>query len=193
MNAAFDAADNAGKRVIIARDVIAALAEKRLVPMSGTYLSLPSERSPHGTYGDGALDMLKAKGVDLDGSFQDLLPTLPPCQVCAKGAIFACVVSRRNQVTTRDAFRSPARWDGQGMFKMLGGIFDAEQLSLIEREFEGHAQDSGIPDDSVMGLFDEEDEDGNRKPLYNDEQRMTLIMQNIIVNRGTFVPEDGVR
>lgn len=199
MNAAFDAADDAGKRVIIAQDVIAALAEKRIVPTAGNYLSLPHDpENTRNLWGDIALESVAAKGLGAPSdSFRDLLAKLPPCQVCAKGAIFVCTVARRNQVTNAEAFRPLAGWGGAEMRGLLGDIFDAEQLSIIEREFEGGANDNGISDEPVMGLFEEgEDEDGYRdgswKELYNDETRMTMIMQNIVRNGGTFVPEQGV-
>jgi hypothetical protein len=181
-NAQYEAATPAERRVMVAQDVIAALTAKQIVAESGVYLTVQDEY---------ASDVIDSFGLQEAASFQNTIADLPPCNVCAKGAIFVCAVARQNRVTNEQAFRPFSKWTGTDMEPLLAGLFSAEQLALIEREFEGRAQDEELVDDELaMGLFSLDDND-DPEPLYSDEARMIKIMENIIANGGTFCPEAG--
>lgn len=185
MNAEFDAADNAGKRVIIAQDVVAALTAKSIVPRHGHYLYLPptlGEKYDH-------REFERRVGGRTEESLQEILPTLPPCHVCAKGALFVCTVARRNQVTAGAALEGGS-FDAQKLAPLLGGLFGRDQLALIEAEFEAEMIDSqgGYQDDYAPVMFADEDE-LTAEDRTSPRDRMIAIMKNIIDNGGTFCPE----
>lgn len=180
-NAEFEAADNAGKRVIIAKDVIAALTAEAIKPTQGQYFFLPAvdRYDQH--------EIRRLIGDRIDTSLQDILPTLPPCHVCAKGALFVCTVARRNQVIADQAF-GPGAFDAPHLSAMLGGVFGPEQLALIEAEFDGDMIDAQNDEQKRYQpvMFNEGDEDSEDRTPPRD--RMIAIMQNIVDNGGTFIP-----
>lgn len=163
-NAEFAKASNSKKRVMIAEDVLKALAARNIEARRGSYTGelndelwrLPSEKP-------GADDAL-------DADLRSLMPALPPCDVCAKGALFMCTVARRDKITAREA--ADQEWYGRDLAIALGGIFSAQQLDDIEAAFE-----------NSDGIDFEWWRDAN------DRQILQRIMKNIIANHGTFVPE----
>ncbi len=159
-NAAFAKMTKARKRVAIARDVIKALDAKAIVGEHGTYLASYRKTGEHAWY-----DQISLKAEDNpSASTQDLLPVIPACHVCAKGALFVCTVGRRNQVTAKQAREQ--NWYGDSLSKSLGGIFSGSQLDLIESYFENGMR-SGRTD-------------------------MKAVMENIIKNKGTFKPTEDL-
>lgn len=104
-NRAFERMSPAQKRVTIAEDVIKSLNTGGL-------------KAGHMMY-------FHVAGVDRfiqddpNVGLKELLPVLPPCEVCAKGGIFTCVVARRNQVTARQAAHGDM-WDGEYLSEDLG-------------------------------------------------------------------------
>lgn len=157
-NRAFERMSPAQKRVTIAEDVIKSLNTGGL-------------KATHMMY-------FHVKGMDgfiqdnFDVGLKELLPDLPPCQVCAKGGIFTCVVARRNQVTAGHAEHGDM-WNSEDLSEELGGIFTPSQLNLIEVEYESF-------DINTMDL---------RNRLSNPKDRMIVIMENIIRNGGDFIPD----
>ncbi len=146
------------KRVTIAKDVLKALEADQIV-------------AEHGEYFDGGL--IEALKVDeskhpLDGhateSLQTLLPKLPACHVCAKGALFVACVSRQNAVKVGDGMRCGS----DQLSRQLQGVFSTDQLQLIENAFEGFGGYYRIKGRSA-------------------KERMAKIMRNVIENNGTFV------
>jgi hypothetical protein len=184
-NKAFDAMEPRAKRVAIARDVIENLKSKKLVARAGSYLMVRDGEEfgqPYfnNFYGD--------DGSNKNGSFQETLNSIPQCQVCAKGAIFACTVMRRNQVKNNQVpYNDCYNWTGDSLFELLGNIFSPMQLRLIEVEFE--REDIEWQNHMISGA-------DKIKPLMQlderfdtDEDRLIAIMKNIIRNRGTFRPD----
>lgn len=141
-NRAFAKMTRPMKRVTIAKDVIAALEKSQLIAERGRYIE--NERFD---------DMPDADQL------QDVLPTIPPCVVCAKGAIFVCAAARRDKATIRDAMTF------SGDAGDLEDIFSPDMFHEIEEDFE-----HGFPG-----------RDGAKK-------RMIAIMKNIIANDGDYVP-----
>jgi hypothetical protein len=180
-NAEFAKMDAAQQRVTIAKDVIKALAAKQLIAEAGTYLAAPKSTSDAWHAPKSTSDAWHNEGCVLDdqdqeAQLQQLLPKLPPCHVCAKGAILVCTVARRNELQV-DATRRG--WDGDTLADKLGGIFSPDTLTMMECEFEGFsltlptAGPSYTPRMNLRG---------------SDAKRMKAIMRNIIKNKGEFVP-----
>jgi hypothetical protein len=172
-NAVYARASKRAKRVLIAQDVLAALRSKRLRPTTGTYLDLGATIWP----------LNEKITADPLGSFQELLPQLPPCNVCAKGAIFACTVLRQNEVKNQDVrYRnSGSAFSDKNMSKLLQGVFSPAQLRSIETEFECR-RISGKGRYAVMGL-----------QRFQPRRRIVEIMQNIVRNQGTFKPKPALK
>jgi len=148
-NAKYAQMSRAEKRVTIAKDVIKAIAAEQIIPTHGDYFSLSS----YSYYPDD------------QASLQDLLPTLPACNVCAKGAILICGVARQNKVTYGQA-DDWGTYHGARLSRVLGGVFSPTQLSLIEEAFEDARDANGEETNATM----------------------TKIMKNIVKNGGTFKP-----
>lgn len=170
-NESYRKAKPAQKRVMIAKDVLRAIRARRVRPTTGVYIRSRGLFETNIAYSNP------------EGSVQDLLPTLPTCEVCAKGAIFACTVLRQNQVENR-ALANP---DAQGLFdddnlsQHLRGVFSPSQLARIENEFECRRICSKGPY-AVMGL-----------QRFRPRRRMEEIMQNIVDHGGTFMPKRALK
>lgn len=167
-NARFSKQTPAEKRVAIAKDALAWIAAKALIPATGSYVS--PEEGPlreFDFYGDG-------------GRVDDQLRSvrLGVCNVCAIGALFIAKAVRFDKTTVGDLTSGRHR-------DSLTGFFSARQLSLIEIAFEGfslNAKDE--PTDEERGLAVE---------FWNsagdsDRKRLVAILENIIANGGEFVP-----
>lgn len=162
----FDDMTPAQKRMAIAQDVIAQLAAKQLIAKSGIYCSMPAN----------------AKVKDAK------------CTVCGIGAIFVAKCRRTDpSLTGKSIIRS---WeddyyddgeltiekvqfnsaDAEDIHILMKGIFSVDQLELIEAAFEGYADGDTF--------FSDVDLD----PYSDADLRLRLIMENIIVNKGTFIP-----
>jgi hypothetical protein len=173
-NEAFDRLPKAKQRVMIAKDVIKQLKAKKLIATRGIYIEVKDEV-------DNLFYSLHDLVMDHDASLQETLNSIPQCQVCAKGAIFACTVMRRNQVKNNqvpDGRRD--HWKGSNIAPLLGNIFSPMQLRLIETEFEGA--------DIEPHMLKDEMSPNMQLDNYSAEDRLIVIMKNIIRNNGRFRP-----
>lgn len=183
-NKAFQALSPAEKRVYIARDVLAQIASKKLVPTIGIWLS-----------GKGR-DLFTEKDLNKDPELQDILKKTKQCEGCAIGGMFMCAVQTADQLKLsklegvknfkEDQEDNPGQYhyldndiDQRDAFNYLKKFFSSNQLAMIETAFERgggayHAHDGSA--DFVTSIT-------------GASERMKLIMQNIIVNKGTFRPE----
>lgn len=213
-NEIFKKAGKAEKRVMIAKDVLAALKAKRIMPAVDSYY--PS-----------ILTRLSDAGAPIPWFVERAFfkePTRLPigCRVCAKGALFIAKVDRLNGVTIKEEVE--AGIDPSALLEK-SGIFSLEQLYLIEAAFERsvdlyqnfvhsrrrkrveawhrkHPRKRDVPE---FDLYEPGEEDlvctakrfGNRvyrakSPFYvrvsADEIVLRTIMQNIVDNNGTFDP-----
>lgn len=121
-NAAFEKLSPAQKRVVVAKDVLAALNARQLIARSNVYLTIDRfapelQASPN--YWE-----LDAQSALLKGQVS--------CNVCAIGSIFVCAVERQDKITLNDFAGSKKN----GMSEYLGDMFSAEQLDLMEAAFE---------------------------------------------------------
>lgn len=169
-NARFNRASATNKRIAIAQDVLKWIWDGKIIPYAGIYLSRFEALTK--------ADMAKAE-TRVDGG---------KCRACALGALFACHVERVGGV---DNF-----WRGFGderMREKLSPYFDKYQLLLIECAFEKNAGFMYVePDDrdlrgaELMEAAKRAEAFGRTFP--NEHSRMRGIMENIIANKGTFVP-----
>ena len=172
------------KRVQIARDVIAQLASKKLIATAGVWLT--------GTDGDNLFD---EKDVERNPELQEILSKQESCEGCALGGMFMCAVERHDKLKLTDLevvkdYKQAVKDIGDDAnldsgeaseddaTHYLKKFFSEAQLNDIEAAFErGGGAKSGS--NSAQNFADEVDDDG---------ERMRLIMENIIVNKGKFVP-----
>jgi hypothetical protein len=176
-NAAFEKMTPSEKRVTIARDVIAQLAVGRLVATTGLWLA-----SPNGMLFDDS-------DAEKDLELQAVLKKTKTCEGCAMGGLFMCAVERANKLKVSElvnvdtdedgeSFVTDGEVQGDDAFSYLKRFFSKGQLEMIETAFEqgGGATSAGFESES----FAENVEDPG--------ERMRLIMENIVVNKGKFVP-----
>lgn len=164
----FEKLTPAQKRVQIARDVLAQLAAKRFKASPGTWVGK-----------DGGKFITEGSAVE---QVCDLTKKIKKCEVCGLGSLFVAAVERANDLKT-DQLESKEYFSGEGekrvigeedVFDYLGRFFDGDQLDAIEAAFE---MGDGARDNVRAEKF---------CPDPNPTVRMTLIMENIIANRGNF-------
>lgn len=172
-NKKFMALKPAEKRVQIARDVIAQLDAKRLVAKRFSWLR-PDFR----------IDELAA-GTDL----QPVFAASKRCVGCAIGGLFMCAVERANDLKAEDMGLSSLEdnsFEGQDAMRYLRRFFTKDQINMIETAFESGGGGTFVEDGAkwlaCKNYF------GQNCEIADPETRMRLIMQNIIVNKGTFDP-----
>lgn len=176
-NKAFDKATPAQKRVIIAEDVIIQLSSKRLKAEAGIYFDSKA---------------IQNKLNDVGGEFelQGLIKeTTEPCKVCGIGALFACEVIRNDNFKVNGSDEIAYDIHADNIKDRLKGIFNGDQLDLIETAFEKRV----INDNRLLEGWHGNTEladiaiDFGRK-YESDKNRLIAIMKNIIKNKGTFKP-----
>lgn len=205
-NKLFAAADNAGKRVLIAKDVIEQLKLRRFRAQQGAWLNFGFD--VHRRWDSAELEVSNSgyHSPVLSENVREkfLAKELPSCSCCALGSMFMSCTLLNNQTTVQqlnvassdlgDAIESPKQFAESRVFSNgLTKFFSAAQLKLIETAFEGEG-----------GYFYEPpyDDEGEliKRPAatmaalewpnkYPDvKKRLIAIMQNIIKNNGTFKP-----
>lgn len=181
-NKAFEALSPADKRVAIARDVLAQLSTKRLVPRTGVWLA-----------GANMEKLYTKSDVDKNPELQSLLATKKECTGCALGGMFLCAVEAADDLKLgelsdvknyqRQMKLSPEKRvysyidggvEGEDAFKYLRKFFSQAQLEAIESAFE---RGNGSETHESAAFADDEE---------RSSERMRLIMENIIANKGTF-------
>lgn len=204
-NKKFVAADKAGKRVIIAKDVLAQLMAGRIKAKNLTYLKSNDLREAMKT----ARKDPKAGEVEVC----DIINKSASCTACALGSVFVSAVGIKDALKLKDVMKKHYGDDYEGnsdeivssasMHKYLGSIFSERQLHMIENAFEGwpvnvlknpgsdssdwnnrnyalenscNAFNGGDPSDMLSGA------------IKSPRKRLERIMYNIIENNGTFVP-----
>lgn len=159
----------AAERVVIAKDVLAQIKVKRLIPVNGTYLD--------------ANTLVTTE--DKDKELQQLLKA-KPCDVCALGSLFVARIDKKNELKLNDCMSylddlyprtgTSLHVSREIMVKYLSKVFTVEQMNLIENEFE---RDRLAGTRGFRSRF--------APAVYDSEDRLRLIMENIVVNGGTFV------
>ena len=178
LNAEFKKATKAQKRVMIAQDVLAQLKAKRYVAESGCWVQAnynPTVTLAETKYHDSVQELFAEK-------------TIESCNVCALGGLFMSCTNFNNNTLLKDLDDVSEDLgnligEEEKLSNKLNSIFTTNQLKLIEAYFEGND-----------GFFLNYDEDDRIEAFYNknasyDKKRLKLIMENIVENKGTFVPE----
>lgn len=171
LNAEFKKATKAQKRVMIAKDVLAQIKTKRYVAESGCWVQTN-------------INAACKENLKDEDSVQELFAEkkIESCNVCALGGLFMSCTNLNNNTTVQDLYNEQYLGDfvadDDKISNGLNRIFTQKQLMLIESYFEGSE-----------GYF----RGGNEKTetfleSYNDNERLEMIMQNIIDNNGTFKP-----
>ena len=174
LNEEFKKATKAQKRVMIAKDVLAQIKAKRYFAESGEWVK------PLWSDDQKSIDIK----LDPNSSIKDAFKSkaINSCQVCALGGLFMSCTNLNNNTTVQDlkdeTYIGELVADDDKISNGLNRIFTQAQLMLIESYFEGGE-----------GYF----RGGNEKTQtflesYNDDERLKIIMQNIIDNNGTFKP-----
>lgn len=164
-NAAFAKKTISQQRVQIAKDVIAFLKSGVLVADSN-YLQLDNKTQDLKYSSDGIPDVEANVALEAMGT---------TCTVCGIGSLFVATLMRKNKLKLHDLFN-------QGNVKRmeinyLAGYFDHTQLDFVEYYFEANGNDRG--GSPIMSTYD-------------DTKRLTMIMENIISNKGKFNPKKGM-
>ena len=103
------------------------------------------------------------------------------CRVCAMGALFLGQAVRDDSCTLGDLHYNNGR-------TLLKKYFSQNQLDLIESYFEGTIYSWH----TTLNKYSDEDQDKVHhflKQHLSDSERLTLILQNIIDNHGTFISD----
>lgn len=154
----------ADKRVAIATDVILQLRAGKFDAQQGVYVSLDRE--------------LTKRELKKDASE---VFTNKSCTVCGIGGLFVSAVCNADNLPVSQIElynETEASVEGESAYDYLVQFFDEEQLKAIETAFE-QRDDFGADDYEAMWFADD---------VEDDNDRLRLIMENIIVNNGTFIP-----
>lgn len=171
-NKAFAAADEAGKRVLIAKDVIKLLDTKKLEAARGCFIDTHTHNDPF----DGTEDV---RELFLQGQ-------LPDCEVCGVGALMLSCTLFNDKQTMSDIWNEDISYRinySEPLSNGLNAYFDRDQLMLIENAFE---LGSGAFDWQFLDHRNAAIAFGRKYPQPKD--RLIAIMENIIKNKGEFKP-----
>lgn len=154
-----------GKRARIARDVIAQVKAKKVIPANSGYLNLRG------------FGYSKNEDISIGGALGGEETT---CQACAIGAMFCGLVGNDSTSNINgDTFF------GATLRTKLAKFFDLETLSNIESVFEGSTDwvTSSMMQPTVdyLTLFDKYE---------TPENRLLAMMSNIVKNRGNIKWEE---
>jgi hypothetical protein len=185
-NKEFNSLSDAEKRVAIAKDVLAQIKKKVILPETGTYLYLDNFQE-----------------FDRESQANKHIKEIQ-CNCCALGSMFLSNIKFNNHCTIgqlRSFVDDRIAKDG------LDQYFDISQLCLIETAFErwefNHEYFYDDDDNQILqvskglffgfklddlGLTENDLEEAGRlyEDIDDDTERLTLIMKNLIENKGEF-------
>lgn len=144
----------AEQRVIIAKDALKQLLSKRFIATEGVYV-------------EGKADDKACEFADTDVQYLFLDKKMPPCVVCARGALLVSAIRKYDDVTGDQYV-----WEPEIASKRY---FSLPQLVLMEAAFEEWYYTS-YKAASFGGQFEE------------SKDRLEAILKNVIKNKGTFKP-----
>lgn len=205
-NAIFAAADAAGKRVLIAKDVLKRIESRQYIPNSGSW------------FGQSAFI-----GANPNDSVQELIVgnRANGCTCCGIGSLFLSCIALNNKVVRGELYEVSGPADMSRL--AIGQFFSDSQLEMIETAFElgegFHSYTSSwssvaYPDlEYVKKSLNQNQTYEERLAIYlkssdirlpldirekciqfgrknpeHDEARLIGIMKNIVENNGEFVP-----
>lgn len=175
-NAAFKKANKGRRRVLVAQDVLKRIEAEQILASKGDVIRLHV-----------ATGVLANRQKNPEADLKTLLNTcknVGSCEVCAKGALFLGVVGRVNNMTIGEV-RSELSVNDNVHEKLLE-VFSLDQIALIECAFEGSMYISSRL--TKLTANEIEKAEGFRDVYYSEEETLIAICQNIIKNKGTFIP-----
>lgn len=187
-----DSMTPAQKRVAIAKDVLKYLRAGKISAETKTLCDLPANVAnvPEKiAYDDERLeDGPQAKYFQQDAA--KLFRKAKACEVCAVGGLFYAALTRFNTVSLGDICTIGGGYDDEleVVWRLAKGylkrFFAEDQIELIEKTFENTY---GL----YSGNFDNEDHDVIASYLQSIDRddRLELVMENIVKNNGRFKPE----
>lgn len=156
LNAAYQKATPAQRRVMIAKDALKQIETGQINPMSGTYINL---------WGDGHVE----EGKPLQPVLLDEASAIS-CDCCAKGAMFISCVRLSNRY-----HGNPSGIDSDEINSLVN--WPKQNYDEIEAAFEGFYGDKGQYSDWIPKW---------EQKYPTDRERLPAILKNIIRNKGTF-------
>ncbi len=190
-NKAFEEMSPAEKRIQIARDVLFQLNAGKLIASEGLWLGANREDDE---------DFISDKEIAKDDELKDLLKKRKECYGCALGGMFMCAVERANKLKVSN-LRLKDNNDintinGNDVFAYMKKFFSLKQLALIEIAFEkgrGAVSTGGrtaiIDDDFKIEVKEGLLAKYFVETIDEPSEKMRLIMENIVVNKGRFCPD----
>ena len=181
-NRVFTAADDAGKRVLIAKDVLEQVRLGRFIPETSKYAMIRG---------------FKGLGGQTQDIQQCVLTPGITCECCGVGSLMLSTILFRDQVKAdvgwNDSIYLDPGYETTGDNNITFELFGKAQLDLIEiafeRWYEGDAEDSISSPSSYTHTPELADSARTFGERYDDDKdRLVAIMKNIIANDGTFKP-----
>lgn len=182
-NARFKKMTRKEQRLTIAKDVVDMLRSQKLKPAS-TYLSLGSMGYKLYGYED-TKEGKEALKVDA-GQVLACAVEMEQCEVCGIGSLFVAAIVRNDKMKLKKFAPAYENGDARELeVEYLSKWFDDDQLDLVEQYYEQNSH----PDlgQRAGGGWVE-------SPIYDtesDTDRLIMIMENIISNKGRFDPTKG--
>jgi hypothetical protein len=154
------------RKVAIAKDVLLQLATGKMIATPGIYCRIELSKPVTTT------------------DLQTELQNLESCQVCGIGAVFVSKVNLANKFKIDRGFGNDRFAPGHDrMIENMSRIFTDDELTQIETLFEGWYR-------HINGKL--VDASNFRVTVRNPTDRLILIMENIIKNKGELKPEQLV-
>jgi len=176
--------DAAGKRVMIAKDILLQLDAKKLVAEQGRYVSISSLYEFDDTQ-------------DIKANYSKI----KECPVCALGACLMATTKFNNHLKFGDIGPTVSYMNTSKVSFVLQELFSDEQLLLIECAFEGmitgessyasQTFGTNLPADEFKKAYDFANKFREKYSIdakNTSTLKMEAIMNNIIQNKGTFIP-----
>jgi hypothetical protein len=163
------------KRVAIARDVIDQIEARKLIATSVYFdLSHTAAERMRASHRSGSVDVA-------------MVTAQAQCRVCGIGSLFVAAIERADNLKFKDFSRHDHR-DAEVTY--LRQWFDEATLDRVEQYFERKTIECGVRE----GFRSAAPVSKHASPILveNDNgRRLTMIMENIVSNRGTFDPTRG--
>lgn len=162
------------RKVQIAKDVLARLDANKLIAKHDSWIK----------------EKWDIKEFGLETELQEIIKG-KTCTACAVGALFVCKIDRVNSLKLSDLnvnYDEQAFVSAADMEYYLDDCFSFEEIMLIESAFEnGCGAYSGasryFPTPRII------DEEDVLNAWFSPEQRIRILMKNIIDNEGVFNPD----
>lgn len=156
------------KRIVLVKDAINQILNKRVTIVKGEYCLIEDENLIKGIQLNKVLSLVKKEN----------------CKVCAKGALFLAHVDKFNRIklSSNNIFMA----SNKEIKNRLKNIFSSIQLSMIEAAFELQVIDDILSLENLSNLGNRCIDFGNN--YRNCESRILAIFDNIIKNKGEFIP-----